>query len=92
MPSRVVHAVSGSGYGAGWGMGGWVYLVGNTGTYRPRAEEPTPGHYSEAGPGSPCRGLEWVVMSVRGWAGPVPTLRARSGPRTLPGTGPLEPP
>ena len=41
----------------GWGMGGWVVRVGNTGAQRRCSRRV---HTSEAGPGSSCRELEWV--------------------------------
>ena len=60
-----------------WVGAGWVYRVGTTGVYYPAALLGERCRYSEAGPGSPCRGLEWVVSAAR--ALPVmTTLRARS--------------
>ena len=43
-------------------------------------------------PEAPARGLEWVVMGVRGtggWTGSCTTLRARSGPLVPPCPEPL---
>ena len=45
------------------GYGDWVgRWVGYTGYYPPSRKDPPD---SEAGPVSPCRGLEWVVRRVR---------------------------
>ena len=65
VPSRVVHAVPGrcSGLGGtGVGYTGWVPGRGNTGSL-PTSGKRSPD--SEAGPGSPYRGLEWVVRVQR---------------------------
>ena len=81
----------GTGYGTGW-----VYRVGN------REGIPVPSHVargdppdSEAGPVSPCRGLEWVVRRVGRTRGrravPGPTLRARSVPAGPPWSWPCFP-
>ena len=53
----------------GWVQGG-VYRVGNTGS---PSEVESGGMYSEAGPGSPGTGLEWVVHAAAPTPAPVPT-------------------
>ena len=78
-------------YGRGM-VPGWVYgvgiRVGYTGVYYPATQHRARSHPdSEAGPGGPCRGLEWVVRVVdacpwRRWAGTgiSPPLRGPVGP------------
>ena len=65
------------GYQGGY-TGWWVGRAIPGTTQRPREDPPD----SEAGPGQPCRGWEWVVRRVRPRerprAVPRPTLRARS--------------
>ena len=88
--------VYGRGMVPGW-VGGWVYREGNTGPST-LLEERYPD--SEAGPGRPSRGLEWVVWVARTPAGSCTTLRARSvpcwalpvhdpAPRAIPASGPI---
>ena len=76
-------------YQGGYGTG-WVIRVGIPGEYPASLHRRAhPGMYSEAGPGSP-RGTGVGGTYRAGWAGPAPTLRARSCPcRALPGAGPL---
>ena len=78
---------------------GWVYRVGipggtwegYTGTQPCCSGRGVP---SEAGPGRPCRGLEWVGYSpgarTEAVGGYIPTLRARSGSVSPPWDIPLD--
>ena len=72
-------------YRVGYGTG-WVPGRGNTGVYPAAKDVPVKRSMdSGAGPGSPSRGLEWVVHAQRPSTS-APTLRARSCPcRALPG-------
>ena len=78
--------------GGVWYQGGYTgWVPGRVYRVLPteHAEEPTPGYPSEAGPGSPM-GLEWVGISVRGWAGPWYHPAGPVGPPVaLPVPGPL---
>ena len=63
--------------------------MGNTGPYPARVLKSPPSNDSEAGPGTPCRGVEWVVIAC-GVGGP---QNPPSGPgrslQALPGSGTL---
>ena len=95
--SRSAHASSFSGravvYGHRVGTG-WGILGGYTGWVirGPPSTLESGAHDSEAGPGSPSMGLEWVVMGAAPARLQEPTLRARSvpvpGPSLVPGPSP----
>ena len=73
------------GYGTGW-VGGRA-IPGTTSP--PTLQGPD----SEAGPVSPCKGLEWVVRTVPGWAAPRYHPAGPVGPPVaLPVPGTLETP
>ena len=65
MSGTAVTAMYGCGYTARTGIRvgtGWVYRVGNTGPSTKDGHLKSGAYDSEAGPGSPSMGLEWVVI------------------------------
>ena len=85
----LVHRGDGQAGPVVWGMGtGWVYRVGNTGTYPASTLLGEGPRYSEAGPGSPSRGAGVGGIWVPGArCSSVPPLRGPVGlqpPCTLP--------
>ena len=72
-----------------WVGAGWVYRVGNTGTYPATALSPTGTLTAKRAPEAPARGLEWVVRV--GWAtpsrDPVSRYPGTSGDHPVPGPG-----
>ena len=77
----LVHRGDGPGGCTGLGMGnGWVYRVGNTGYTQPPHAARGASPDSEAGPGRPWQGLEWVVWVQRARVPGPPFGPGRSGP------------